>query len=172
MHNWPGTTFSRIRTNRTCCTCGGGAIERTPSLPPTNDLRLHLSDRLVSMEEFQVSSLVCCRSCRTCSTPPFTPSTCQTPPVLAPPTELCIVMHTLEMPPQSGAHAPQSGRSVVGLVAESGASFADVVKNALEPQLAVTPDPRAPQVYHTHTYRLRIILQLVIHLCCRFMTTC
>ncbi|XP_056868606.1 xylulose kinase isoform X1 [Takifugu flavidus] len=38
-------------------------------------------------------------------------------------------------------------RALHSLVAESGVSFADVVKNAQEPQLAVTPDPRAQQVY-------------------------
>uniref|UniRef100_A0A674NWA7 Xylulose kinase n=1 Tax=Takifugu rubripes TaxID=31033 RepID=A0A674NWA7_TAKRU len=38
-------------------------------------------------------------------------------------------------------------RALHSLVAESGVSFADVVKHAQEPHLAVTPDPRAQQVY-------------------------
>ncbi|XP_045898336.1 xylulose kinase-like, partial [Micropterus dolomieu] len=41
-------------------------------------------------------------------------------------------------------------RALHGLVAESGVSFLDVVKNAPEPQLVATPDPSAPEV-HTHT---------------------
>lgn len=44
-----------------------------------------------------------------------------------------------------------------GVAAESGLSFADVVKNALEPRLAVTPNPRAQEVpvSHTHTHSHR-----------------
>uniref|UniRef100_A0A3Q2P2Q4 Xylulose kinase n=1 Tax=Fundulus heteroclitus TaxID=8078 RepID=A0A3Q2P2Q4_FUNHE len=38
-------------------------------------------------------------------------------------------------------------RALHGLVAESGASFLDVVKNAPEPQLVCTPHPTAQQVY-------------------------
>ncbi|XP_029934607.1 xylulose kinase isoform X2 [Myripristis murdjan] len=38
-------------------------------------------------------------------------------------------------------------RALHGLVAESGVSFSDVVKNAPEPQLAVTPTPGVQQVY-------------------------
>ncbi|XP_038554080.1 xylulose kinase-like [Micropterus salmoides] len=38
-------------------------------------------------------------------------------------------------------------RALHGLVAESGVSFLDVVKNAPEPQLVATPDPSAPEVY-------------------------
>ncbi|KAM4606083.1 xylulose kinase isoform 2-T2 [Polymixia lowei] len=40
-----------------------------------------------------------------------------------------------------------SYRAVHGLVASSGRSFSDVVKNAPEPQLAVTPNPAAQEVY-------------------------
>ncbi|KAG7267222.1 hypothetical protein CRUP_004563 [Coryphaenoides rupestris] len=32
--------------------------------------------------------------------------------------------------------------------AESGVSFSDVVKHAMQPQLAVTPNPRAKEVYN------------------------